>query len=199
MKNNLLSMFNAGLYAVFLQNLVFSGGFGTTEAIRTAKKNGRLLSASLAISLFSAVTTVICQLLTTLPRLATLPFIWLAALYGGVLLGLYLLAAGLSVLLPLPRKTLVLRRIGMYCLNTIVFAVPLLSFRLGYSIFQGLAYGLTAGLAFAAATLLINAGMATLRENKAIPPMFFGLPATLIYTGLLALAFTGFTGAPLTF
>jgi Na+-translocating ferredoxin:NAD+ oxidoreductase RnfA subunit len=36
--------------------------------------------------------------------------------------------------------------------------------------------------------------MYILQQNKAIPPMFSGVPATLIYTGLLALAFTGFAG-----
>ncbi len=192
----LRAMFTAGLYAVFLYNLVFSGGLGATEVIRAAKKNGGLLIFSLLISFFSSATAVVCRLLIVwFPHLEELEFQWRVLLFGGVLLALYLLTGTVITLVRFRAQAYLLKYLGMAVLNTLVMAVPLLSFQLGYNLPRAIAMGIGAGLAFAIASLLINSGMLLLQQNKAIPVMFTGVPATLIYTGLLALAFTGFTGS----
>ena len=110
------------------------------------------------------------------------------------LLGLYLVVCVAVSLLPLRRKPLLLKRMGVSVLNSLVMAVTLLSsLKAAYDLPWAIGVGLGAGLAFCVVTLLINSGMHILRKNKAIPPMFSGVPATLIYTGLLALAFSGFS------
>jgi len=191
----ILSTLTAAIYAVFLRNLIFSGGLGGTEVIRAAQRNSEILLTSLLVSLFSAGTAVICRLLAPfLPARVTAEYAWLAMLFGGVLLGLYLLACGGIALLAGRRAPLLLKRMGMSALNTLVMSAPLLIFRLGWNMPRAIGMGLGAGAAFLIVSLLVNSGMHILQQNKAIPPMFVGVPATLIYTGLLALAFTGFTG-----
>jgi len=195
----LKAMLTAASYAAFLQCLIFSGGLGAAEVIRAAQRNSEILMSSLLVSLFSAAAAAVCRLLAPpagglFPSLAAMDYAWLAMLFGGVLLALYLLACGTVALLPLRHKRLLLKRMGMSALNTLVMAVPLLMFRLGCSMPQAVGLGLGAGAAFLVVSLLINSGMHILQQNKAIPPMFAGVPALLVYTGLLALAFTGFTG-----
>jgi Na+-translocating ferredoxin:NAD+ oxidoreductase RnfA subunit len=203
----IMTMVTAATYAVFLRSLIFSGGLGATEVIRAAQRNSEILLSSLLVGLFSAATGAVCRLLTTYHfvwnaksgalhnfSLADLPYAWLAAIYGGVLLVLYLLACGVIALLPIKSRPLLLKRIGVSGLNTLVMAVPLLVFRLGNNLPGAIGMGLGAGLAFLIVSLLVNSGLHILQQNKAIPPMFQGVPAALIYTGLLALAFTGFTG-----
>ena len=199
LKDVLFSMLTAASYAVFLRSLIFSGGLGSTEVFRAAQRNSEIMMSSLLVSLFSAASAVICRLLAPptgglFPSLATMDYAWLAMIFGGVLLALYLLTCGAVALLPLKSKRLLLKRMGISVLNTLVMAVPLLMFRLGYDLPRAIGMGLGAGAAFLIVSLLINSGMHILQQNEAIPPSFAGVPATLVYTGLLALAFTGFTG-----
>jgi len=196
MKEMLLSMVTAAIYAVFLRNLIFSGGLGASEVLRAAQRNSELVMTSTLVSLFSTATAVICRLLP-MDRLfpgADLPYAWRTALFGGVLLALYLLVCTAITASPFKLKRLMLKRIGMSALNNLVMAVPLLVYRAGDSLPRAIGMGIGAGIAFLAVALLINSGLFILQQNKAIPPTFTGVPAALLYTGLLALAFTGFTG-----
>mgnify|MGYP003182215443 CR=1 FL=1 len=63
------------------------------------------------------------------------------------------------------------------------------SFTLG----QSLGFGLGSGLGYVLAVLLVTEARHRLR-SKAIPKAFRGLPITLVYIGVLALAIYGFTG-----
>jgi len=195
MKDILLSMLTAATYAVFLRNLLFSGGLGASEVLRAAQRNSEIVMSSLLVSLFSAATAGISYAGAKL--LPDMNYAQRAALYGGVLLALYLLTCVTLVLLPhklAPHRPILLRRIGMSALNTIVMGVPLLAHLTGESLAGAIGMGLGAGVAFLVVTMLINSGLHILQQNKAIPPAFTGVPAALIYTGLLALAFTGFQG-----
>ena len=207
--NEIMMMFTAAVYAVFLRNLLFSGGLGTSEMIRAAERNSEIMLTSMLISGFSMATAAISRGATVLINsqrdvaggffhwrfsIFTLPYTWYAAIYGVILLSLYLLVNLTIALLPLKHKRILHKRMGMSVLNTLVMSVPLLVYREGKDLLFALGLGLGAGVAFYIVTMLVNSGMFLLHENKAIPPMFTGVPATLIYTGLLALAFTGFTG-----
>jgi Na+-translocating ferredoxin:NAD+ oxidoreductase RnfA subunit len=195
MKDILLSMLTAASYAVFLRNLLFSGGLGASEVLRAAQRNSEILMSSLLVSLFSGAAAGLCFEVTR--RLAIFEYAWLAALYGAVLLVLYLATCVVIALLPrgLARhRPILLRRIGISALNTIVMGVPLLAHRMGESLPGAIGMGLGAGLAFLVVTMLINSGLHILQQNKAIPFFFNDAATTEIYTGLLALAFTGFKG-----
>jgi len=77
--------------------------------------------------------------------------------------------------------------------NCIILAVPIICVDEKYSFLEGIALGLGSGLGFALALIL----MASLRERLElanIPKPFRGLPIAFIITGMVALAFTGFSG-----
>jgi electron transport complex protein RnfA len=77
--------------------------------------------------------------------------------------------------------------------NCIILAVPLINAGEHYSFIQSIAFGLGSGLGFALALII----MASIREKielADVPAPFKGLPMAFVITGLIALAFTGFSG-----
>jgi electron transport complex protein RnfA len=77
--------------------------------------------------------------------------------------------------------------------NCIILAVPLINAGEHYNFFESLAFGLGSGLGFALA-LVIMASIREKLELADVPAPFRGLPISFIVAGLIALAFTGFSG-----
>lgn len=77
--------------------------------------------------------------------------------------------------------------------NCIILAVPLINAGEGYSFIQSLSFGFGSGVGFALA-LIIMASIRERLELADIPKSFQGLPIAFIVTGLIALAFLGFSG-----
>jgi Na+-translocating ferredoxin:NAD+ oxidoreductase subunit A len=77
--------------------------------------------------------------------------------------------------------------------NCIILAVPLISAGEHYSFIESLAFALGSGLGFALA-LVIMASIREKLELADVPAPFKGLPIAFVVTGLIALAFAGFSG-----
>ena len=77
--------------------------------------------------------------------------------------------------------------------NCIILAVPLINAGEGYTFLESMAFGVGSGLGFALA-LVIMASIREKLELADIPAPFRGLPISFIVAGLIALAFTGFSG-----
>ncbi len=77
--------------------------------------------------------------------------------------------------------------------NCIILAVPLINAGERYSFIESLAFALGSGLGFALA-LVIMASIREKLELADVPAAFKGLPIAFIATGLIALAFAGFSG-----
>lgn len=77
--------------------------------------------------------------------------------------------------------------------NCIILAVPLINAGEHYGFFESIAFGLGSGLGFALA-LVIMASIREKLEVADVPAPFKGLPISFIIAGLIALAFTGFSG-----
>lgn len=77
--------------------------------------------------------------------------------------------------------------------NCIIIAVPLKNAGEHYNFFESLAFALGSGLGFGLA-LVIMASIREKLEVADVPRPFKGLPISFIIAGLIALAFTGFSG-----
>jgi electron transport complex protein RnfA len=77
--------------------------------------------------------------------------------------------------------------------NCIILAVPLINAGEKYSFLESIAFALGSGLGFALA-LVIMASIREKLELADVPEPFKGLPVAFIVTGLIALAFAGFSG-----
>jgi electron transport complex protein RnfA len=77
--------------------------------------------------------------------------------------------------------------------NCIIIAVPLKNAGEHYNFFESIAFALGSGLGFGLA-LIIMASIREKLEVADVPAPFRGLPISFVIAGLIALAFTGFSG-----
>ncbi len=77
--------------------------------------------------------------------------------------------------------------------NCIILAVPLVNADEKYNLFESMAMALGSGLGFSMA-LIIMASIREKLELADVPVSFKGLPISFVLTGLIALAFLGFSG-----
>ena len=99
----------------------------------------------------------------------------------------------LLYLLRLPWKRQLLRILPLAALNSCVLGTLLLGRTQNFTLTQALGFGLGSGVGYLMAVLLVTEAQNRLR-SQAIPSAFRGMPITLIYIGVLALAIYGFTG-----
>lgn len=194
--NRFSDLLLVALYTIFIQNLVFSGGYGASEAVRMAAKPHRFFLFSASIAYFSTITSVVCRTLDFFPGVFVLNDAMHAVVFILMLVFVYLVTAVLMrILLRVDSKFLSL--MGISALNTLVLAIPFINHRASYSLTESIGTGIGAGLAFILAVALMSSGMQKLSNNKDIPASYKGSPATFIYVALLSLAFTGFSGSSL--
>jgi electron transport complex protein RnfA len=77
--------------------------------------------------------------------------------------------------------------------NCIILAVPLINAGEHYNFIESLAFAFGSGIGFALA-LVIMASIREKLELAEVPAPFKGLPIAFVITGLIALAFAGFSG-----
>jgi electron transport complex protein RnfA len=77
--------------------------------------------------------------------------------------------------------------------NCIILAVPLINAGEHYNFIESLAFAFGSGIGFALA-LVIMASIREKLELAEVPAPFKGLPIAFVVTGLIALAFAGFSG-----
>ena len=86
-----------------------------------------------------------------------------------------------------------LRILPTAAINSCVLGTVLVERTQSFTLGQSLGFGLGSGLGYLLAVLLVTEARHRLR-SRAIPSAFRGLPVTLVYIGVLALAIYGFTG-----
>ncbi len=190
-------LISAALYAMVIQNFIFTGGYGASEAVRMAAKPKQLYPMTFFITLFSTSVSVICVLLEPIGFIKRQGAIGHAIEFVAVLAVMYIIVFTVSVAV-FRAKDRTVRRIGIAAFNTLVIAVPFINYRAVFTISQAIGSGIGSGLAFVIAVLLINVGLRRLDRNPNIPEAFKGTPAIFIYVSVLSLAFSGFAGSGLT-
>lgn len=185
------NLFSAAMYAFVLQNLIFTGGYGASEAVRMAAKPKQLFPLTAFITFFSTFGSIL--LLEQIPFISALSEIQHSLIFLLVICILYVLMLILLKAVFKAKKRTV-RRLGVAAFNTLVLAVPFINYRATFGIAEAIGVGIGSGLAFIVAVLMINFGLRRLVENKNIPECFKGTPAVFIYVSILALAFSGVSG-----
>ena len=194
--HSVFSLLQTALYMIFVQNLVFSGGYGASEAIRMSAKPKRFVPFAVMIAFYSTTTALLCRELDTLPEVNVLGSAAHILVFGGVLLAVYGTTVFLMHILFHPGKKF-FNTLGIAALNTMVFAVPLINRQTGFTLLQSVGTGLGSALSFILALYLVNVGLRRLENNRDIPPLFRGTPAMFLYVAMLSLAFAGLSGRAL--
>ncbi len=181
------------LLATFAQNMIFTAGIGADRAIRAAAKPKQILPSAGLVAIFSLVgllgSVVSRRLLQAIPALETVrmlpPILFLVAAYLLILLFANLVHKPLFIYL---------KEILPGCaFNSIVMLLGTAGSVYTVSFSKMIGFSIGTGVGFLLATLLIAEGIRRI-GNPDMDRCFLGLPSLLIYIGILAMAFVGFTG-----
>lgn len=185
--------FSYAMLAVFAQNVLFSGAAGISDALEVCSKPRERLLTSALVSLFSFFGTLV-----TVPFMLIFSFEMKYILLYGLVLSLGVLIAYFLCARLVVRLENVRERLGPYlapsAINGAVLALPLAAvFSQETSVAVLLGSSLGSGVGFFFASLLVAAGV---RASKSpfIPKPLRGIPAVLIYIGIISLSMSVLTG-----
>ena len=177
--------FSYALLAIFAQNAVFTRALGVSRMVQLVgddRTSSALFGMMLCITqvLVAPVAFVAGRFIAPLDNRAQLrPLVYIASI------AVVCLAEHLVLWL--------LRIVPLAALNSGVLGTVLVERTQSFTLGESLGFGLGSGLGYVLAVLLVTEARHRLR-SKAIPKAFRGLPITLVYIGVLALAIYGFTG-----
>ena len=188
--------FSYALLAIFAQNTVFTRALGVSRMVQLV---GDDRTSSALFGMMLCITQVLVApaaffagrwFIAPLDNRAQLrPLVYIASI-AVVCLAEHLV---LWLLRSLPRRSQLLRIVPLAALNSGVLGTVLVERTQSFTLGQSLGFGLGSGIGYVLAVLLVTEARHRLR-SKAIPKAFRGLPITLVYIGVLALAIYGFTG-----
>ena len=165
--------FSYALLAIFAQNAVFTRALGVSRMVQLV---GDDRTSSALFGMMLCITQVLVA-----------PVAFLAGRFIAPL------DNRAQLLRSLPRRAQLLRIVPLAALNSGVLGTVLVERTQSFTLGESLGFGLGSGLGYVLAVLLVTEARHRLR-SKAIPKAFRGLPITLVYIGVLALAIYGFTG-----
>ena len=187
--------FSYALLAVFAQNAVFTRALGVSRLVQLVgddRTSSWLFGLQLCITqvLMAPIAWYAGGWITPLTNRAQLrPLVYMACIAAVCVLEQLVLWAAKS----LPYRSALLRIVPLAGLNSCVLGTVLVERTQSFTLGQSLGFGFGSGLGYVLAVLLVTEARHRLR-SKAIPEAFRGLPITLVYIGVIALAIYGFTG-----
>lgn len=186
--------FGYAVLAIFAQNAVFTRGLGVSRLVQLV---GDERTSSWWFALMLCITQVLVaplayfagSFIAPLPNRAQLrPVMYLTCIAAVCLFELLVLKLAKG-----PRSGQLIRILPVAAVNSGVLGTVLVERTQSFTLEQSLGFGLGSGLGYLLAVMLVTEAQNRLR-SRAIPEAFRGLPVTLIYIGVLALAIYGFTG-----
>ena len=186
--------FSYAVLAIFAQNAIFTRGLGVSRLVQLV---GDKRTSSWWFALMLCITQVLVaplafyagRLLAPLPNRAQLrPVVYLVCIAVVCLFELVVLKLAKG-----PRSGQLIRILPIAAVNSGVLGTVLVERTQSFTLEQSIGLGLGSGLGYLLAVMLVTEAQNRLR-SRAIPEAFRGLPVTLIYIGVLALAIYGFTG-----
>lgn len=189
-----LKLVLTALLAVGAENLLFTGGAGFSRVLRAAQRPASIGIYSLLVAWFALLSIFVGVWLNPfLPAYGT-KAILRSSYFAAAAAAAYLLTFVLARIV-LPKRAR--KRIGPFlapaALNTIVLAMPYAQRSFSFGPVQAVGYALGTGAAFWLASAVMMHAEAKCR-NPDIPEAFSGLPASILYVGILSMAFAGFAG-----
>ncbi len=191
---NSFSVFLMFLFATTVtQNMVLSTGLGSSMMLRIVRHPRDMWLFFALLSGFSVATVTIAYPLDQLIGIGFWAKLLRPLMITGIAILLYLLASLISRKANPAFYARISHQLPLAAFNNLVIGVALISnhsFALPLYAAVALAIGCCGG--FVVLSLLVSEGLQRL-DNPAVPAAFRGLPVTLLYVGLLALAILGFS------
>lgn len=190
---NFAEFMSYAVLAVFAQNLVLTGGIGASRLIRAVRKPGQLLPYGLTVTLFTVAAGIITYPVNLLIKDSEAGVYLRPVLFALCITVIYI-AVYLTGKRFLPKLYEKYGNMLTSCaFNGIVAGVPFIVSLRAYSFAQAIGFCFGSAVGFMLAALLVSEGLRVL-DSAELPRAFRGIPASLLYIGILSLAFAGFSG-----
>lgn len=197
LRNGISMFFLYAVAAVFTQNAVFSRALGVSRLVKLVEDptvdtlifSGLLCIIQVIAGVLSFFVNKLFGVALSGARFYVRPLLLVICTIAAYLL--------VSFFIILVYKQNAARRIvdvlPVATFNCCVLGTLLVAVTKNYTLLQTVAFAIGSSVGYVMAVMLVTEGQRTLR-NRNIPQSFKGLPATLVYIGILALALYGFTG-----
>ena len=178
--------------AAVTQNMVLTTGFGSSVLLRIMRSRHSLLAFSALLSIFSLLTVMIAYPLDNLIGTSFWAKLLRPLMIVGIAIVLYCLAALILSKAAPDFYAHYQRLLPLAAFNNLVIGIALIAnHSFAISLFGAIGLALGACIGFVLLSWLTAEGISR-TDNPAVPAAFRGMPITLIYIGLLALAILGF-------
>ena len=189
----MMNVISVIIAALFTENFVLVKFLGICPFLGVSKKTETAMGMGMAVTFVMAVASAITWAVN---RFLLVPF---GLEYLQTIVFILIIAGLVQFVEMFVKKSMpaLYNALGIYLplitTNCAVLGVALLNVQNGYGFLMSLIYGTFAALGFSLAIVLFS-GVREFIEEKEVPAPFKGFPIALVTAGLMAIAFTGFSG-----
>lgn len=198
------SFFVYAILAVFAQNAVFSRALGVSRLVKLVDDSA---TDSLTFGALLCAVQLMSASLAYFVNILMLKISWINAIKAYIrplamvlcaAIGFFVILGFIVLVFKLESAKNVVAVLPMATFNCCIIGTLLITTTQNFTLMQTMGFAFGSGVGYIGAVLVVTEGQRKL-QNRAVPATLKGLPITLIYIGILALAIYGFTGHMPTF
>ncbi len=191
--DNIASLMLTAFTAAFTENMVFSHGIGTNTILAAAKSQKNFWGICLGVLYMSTVGSVAAWAMARVTDIGNIYPAYVPLCYVLTISIVYVLTLLLAMVILRERFSAMKKYIHISAFNAAVMGTMYLSVSECTTLSDFLFFGIGSGVGFCMAALMLFAVYERL-FSKETPAAFRGVPAALIYFGIIAMAFYGIAG-----
>lgn len=181
------------LTALSLENAIFTRALGISKSVFTVQRTRQIIVYGIIVTVMTTIASMICAPISEMDTVRSWPSLYRSILYLVVLSAVYAVTHLLFSRLPKPFQNLTGSFLPLAFFNCAMFGSIMLSSAQALSFAKFVGFGFGTGAGFTIAYLMVSEGRRRL-ELSSVPRAFRGFPITIMYIGILSLAFYGLTG-----
>ena len=196
--NSILTFFAYSVLAIGAQNVIFTRGLGLSSGLRMINDPRKdTLYFCGALTFFQIVNSMLVYFISPVINRSFLSeysrFITPVLIVVCCALSYMIVVFGLSMTIKKSTFRKIIHSLTGASINSAIVGTIILTLSSGFNLIETIGFAFGSSIGYFLAMLLISEGERKLRHDL-IPESFRGLPVTLIYISVLALAVYGLTG-----
>lgn len=196
--NSILTFFAYSVLAIGAQNVIFTRGLGLSSGLRMINDPRKdTLYFCGALTFFQIINSMLVYFISPVINRSFLSeysrFITPVLIVVCCALSYMIVVFGLSMTIKKSTFRKIIHSLTGASINSAIVGTIILTLSSGFNLIETIGFAFGSSIGYFLAMLLISEGERKLRHDL-IPENFRGLPVTLIYISVLALAVYGLTG-----
>lgn len=196
--NSILTFFAYSVLAIGAQNIIFTRGLGLSSGLRMINDPRKdTLYFCGALTFFQIINSMLVYFISPVINRSFLSeysrFITPVLIVVCCALSYMIVVFGLSMTIKKSTFRKIIHSLTGASINSAIVGTIILTLSSGFNLIETIGFAFGSSIGYFLAMLLISEGERKLRHDL-IPENFRGLPVTLIYISVLALAVYGLTG-----